>query len=247
MMRTETISLSDGPVLRRQSDRRFFAWLAVSVGLLVFVGFSRTYYLHTFFKTPKLTTFLHFHAAVMTGWIVLFVVQTFLITSNRRRTHMVLGAFGAGYAVLVVVIGCTATLLSARREVLAHSQFLSSFLTVLALELTQMALFASFVALGAWLRSRSAYHKRFMLLATLCMLPNPIVRLFIWAGFGSNIVILSVWALLVAVVVLLDWMRNRRLHPALGFGATISIAFLYLAYFGSLTSFWQHFAAHAVG
>lgn len=232
---------------RRQSEHRFFAWLAITVALLVFIGFSRTYYLRTLFKTPKLTIFLHFHAAVMTGWIALFAVQTFLISSNRTRVHRVLGAFGAGYAVLVVLMGYSATVFAARREVLEHSEFVSSFLTVLALELTQMALFAAFVVFGVWWRNRGGYHKRLMLLATFCMLPNPIVRLFVWAGFGSNIVILSLWASLVAAVALLDWMRNGRLHPAFGFGATITIAFLYLAYFGSLTPVWQRFAAKAVG
>jgi hypothetical protein len=143
-------------------------------------------------------------------------------------------------------MGCTATVLSSRREVRAHSEFVSSFLTVLALELTQMLLFASLVAAGVWLRNRAGYHKRLMLLATFCILPNPIVRLFIWAGFGSNIVILSFWASLVAAVVLLDSMRNRRLHRAFGFGATITVSFLYLAYFGSLTPLWQRFAARAV-
>jgi len=196
---------------------------------------------------PAPTRFLHFHGAVMTGWIVLFAVQTFLITSNRIPIHRILGAFGAGYALLVVQIGTAATLVAARREVRAHSEFVSSVLTVLALELTQMALFASLVALGVWLRKRTGYHKRLMLLATFCILPNPIVRLFIWVGLGSNIMILVFWTSLVTAVVLFDSIRNRRVHPAFGFGATIIVVFLYLVYFGSRTPLWQHFAANMVG
>lgn len=246
-MRTDAITFSEVPAIRRQSDRRLFAWLAVSIVILVFVGFSRTYYLHSLFKTPNLSMFLHVHGAVMTGWIVFFAVQTFLVTLNHTRFHRTLGTFGAGYAVLVVVMGCTATVLAARREVLAHSQFVASFLTVLALELTQMFLFASLVASGVGMRNRAGCHKRLMLLATFCMLPNPMVRLFVWAGFGSNIMILVFWSSLLTAVVLLDSIRSRRLHPAFGFGATITITFLYLAYFGSLTSIWQRFAANAVG
>jgi hypothetical protein len=196
---------------------------------------------------PALSWFLHLHAAVMTGWIGLFAVQTFLIASNRTPAHRILGGFGAGFAVLVVLMGTMATLVAARREVRAHSESVSSVLTVLALELTQMALFASLVVLGVWFRNRTGYHKRLMLLATFCILPNPIVRLFIWAGLGSNIMILSLWALLVIAVVLLDSIRNRKLHPAFGLGAAVTIAFLYLAYFGSLTQLWQRFAAKAVG
>jgi hypothetical protein len=247
MMKTNATIPSEAPVVRGQSDRRLFALLAVSIVILVFVGFSRTYYLHSLFKMPDLSVFLHVHGAVMTGWIALFAFQTLLVASNRTRIHRTLGIFGAGYAALVVVMGCTATVLAARREVLAHSQFASSFLTVLALELTQMLLFASLVASAIWMRNRAGYHKRLMLLATFWMLPNPIVRLFVWAGFGSNIMILVSWSSLVTAVVLLDSIRGRRLHPAFGLGATITIAFLYLAYFGSLTTLWQRFAGNAVG
>lgn len=246
MIRAEATPLSKVPTIRGQSDRRFFAWLAVSIVILVFVGFSRTYYLHSLFTTPKLSMFLQVHGVVMSGWIALYAIQTFLVTLNHTRIHRTLGTFGAGYSVLVVVMGCTATVLAARREVLAHSQFAASFLTVLALELTQMFLFASLVASGVWMRNRAGYHKRLMLLATFCMLPNPLVRLFVWVGFGSNLMILSFWALLLTAIVLLDSIRNNRLHPSLGFGATITIGFLYLAYFGSLTSVWQHFAAKTV-
>jgi len=237
-----------GPaVIARQPEHRFFVWLAVLIAILVFVGFSRTYYLQSLFKTPKLSIFLHVHGAVMTGWILLFAVQTSLIASSRIRIHRALGIFGAGYALLVVAMGCTANVLATRREVRAHSEFVSSILTVLALEFTQMLLFASLVTFGVWLRNRAGYHKRLMLLATFCILPNPIVRLFVWAGFGSNLVILTTWASLVTAVVLLDSIRRRSLHPAFGFGATITVAFLYLAYFASLTPFWQHLAGNAVG
>jgi hypothetical protein len=121
-------------------------------------------------------------------------------------------------------MGCSANVLATRREVLAHSPHVASILTVFALELTQMLLFASLVVSGIWLRNRPEYHKRLMLLATFCILPNPVVRLFIWAGFGSNIVILTVWSSLLLTIVLLESIRNRRLHPAFTFGATITIA-----------------------
>ena len=230
-----------------EAEHHFFAWLAGSIVVLVFVGFARTYYLHSLFGMPALSRFLHFHGAVMTGWIVWFAGQTFLITSNRIPVHRILGAFGAGYAVLVVLMGTTATLVAARREVRAHSESVYSVLTVLALELTQMALFAALVAFGVWFRNRTGHHKRLMILATFCILPNPIVRLFIWAGLGSNIMILGFWASLVAAVVLFDSIRNRRVHPAFGFGATIIVVLLYLVYFGSRTPLWQHFAANMVG
>jgi hypothetical protein len=101
----------------RSGDRRYFVWFALFAVALVFAGFSRTYFLHGLFHTPNLSRFMHIHAAVMTGWIVLFAFQTFLIKWHRTSLHRTLGYFGAGYAALVVIMGCSATFLSARREV----------------------------------------------------------------------------------------------------------------------------------
>lgn len=61
MTATKARALYGLPVTARQCERRFFVWLAVSIVFLVFVGFSRTYYLQSLFKIPKLSMFLHVH------------------------------------------------------------------------------------------------------------------------------------------------------------------------------------------
>jgi hypothetical protein len=231
----------------RSAERRFFAWTAALIAIFVFVGFSRTYYFHSLFGMPDLSVFLRIHGAVMSGWVVLFFAQTALVSVDRVAAHRALGTFGAVYAALVVLLGSSATVLSARREVRAHSDFVSSFLAVLALELTQMLLFASLVGAAVWLRNRPSYHKRLMLLATLCMLPNVFVRLLLPLGVQSNIAFLSIWATLVLAIVLTDTLRNRKLHPAFGIGVTVVLASMYVAYFASRTPLWQHFAAGVVG
>ncbi len=245
-MQLSGVSEQSGAKVLMQAERRFFLWLAALIVVLVLAGFSRTYYFHTLFGQPGLSRFLHIHGAVMTGWIVLLFIQTSLVSAGRVTWHRKLGAFGAGYAVLVVVMGCTATVLAARREVRAHSQFVSSFLTVLALELTQMLMFASLVALAVWLRNRPDHHKRLMLLATLCMLPNPMVRLSVLVGINTNIGILAIWALVVVAVAAADTLRSRALHPVFRIGAVAIIGLLYCAYFASRTGFWQQFSARAV-
>ena len=231
----------------RSTERRFFAWTAALITFFVFVGFSRTYYFHSWFRMPEPSVFLRIHGAVMSGWIILFLAQTALVSVDRVAAHRALGTVGAVYAALVVLLGSSATVLSARREVRAHSDFVSSFLTVLALELTQMLLFASLVGVAIWLRNRPSHHKRLMLLATLCMLPNVFVRLLLPLGVQSNLAFLGIWAALVLAMLLLDSLRNRKIHPAFGIGVPVLLASMYLAYFVSRTSLWQNFAASVVG
>jgi hypothetical protein len=229
----------------RQNERRLFAWCAGFIVLLVFAGFSRTYFLHTFFRLPAPSLFLRIHGAVMSGWILIYFIQTILISVNRVTAHRTFGVFGAGYAALVVAFGTAATFLSARREVRGHTDAVFSFLNVFGLELAQMFLFASLVVAAIWLRNRPDHHKRLMLLGTLCMLPNAVVRLFL-RFFDTNLAFLSIWATLVVVIVLIDSLRNRRLHPAFGIGATIALTVMYSAQFASRTQAWQVFASHLV-
>jgi hypothetical protein len=88
-----------------------------------------------------------------------------------------------------------------------------------------------------------------MLLATLCIIPNVIVRLSFLTTidfFQRNINLLSLWALTVIFVVALDSYRLRRLHPAFGFAGAIVVGSLYAAYFLGLTSGWRRFASWIV-
>jgi hypothetical protein len=98
-------------------DRRFYGWSAITVALIVLVGFARTYYLKGFFGTRTLAPFVHFHGLVMSAW----VVQTRLIAAHRVALHRSLGILGCCLAAVVVVVAADATLQAARREVAAHS------------------------------------------------------------------------------------------------------------------------------
>lgn len=209
--------------------------------IFVFLGFARTFYLHRLFGVPAPTSFMAFHGTLMSGWMVLLFTQTALINSNRVRWHRRLGVFGAFYAALIVPVGCMATLIAAAREVRAHSAMAASQLTVLALELTQMLLFAGLVTAAVSLRNRYDWHKRLMLMATLCILPNVIVRLSFLTNiefFTRNINLLGLWALTVVLVVAIDSYRRRQLHPAFGLVGTLTIASLYAAYFVGISHEW---------
>jgi hypothetical protein len=228
-----------------RAEHRLFLWAAILIALVTFAGFARTYFLRGAFHSPELSVFLHAHGAVMTSWIVLYLVQAILVTRRRVGLHRRLGYLGAGVAVLVVVMGCAATILAAARELRLHSQLVNLQLSILGLELAQMALFGGFVATAIMLRSRTDMHKRLMLLATLCMMPNPEIRI---APFlTSNLGVVVFWGVQVVLVVLLDAVLNRRLHRAFAGCALAAIAVLYAVSYGANTAAWRQFAGHILG
>ena len=180
----------------------------------------------------------------MTSWITLFLVQTLLISARRVQLHRKLGLLGIVFAVLVVAFGVSATVIAAKREVAAQTPGVPIVITVLALELTQMLMFGGFVFAGLWLRNRPEYHKRLMVLATLCMIPNALVRLTVW--WPSFLPPLILWTILIVSIAVTDLAVHRKLHPVFAKWATVQICLLWLAYFVGVSTFWQSWARRAL-
>lgn len=97
-------------------ERRFYLGVSLLFMALVFWTFARTFYLKAFFATSVLSPLLHIHSVVMSGWVVLLVVQSSLIAAHRVQWHRRLGVFGVGWAVLVVILGSVTTVHAAARE-----------------------------------------------------------------------------------------------------------------------------------
>ena len=87
----ESTALPDA--LRR--ERQFFTLMTVALGVGVFVGFSRTFYLRPLFPGAEAyaapETFFYWHGAVFTAWIALLITQAWLI---RRRSVLLIWYVG---------------------------------------------------------------------------------------------------------------------------------------------------------
>lgn len=232
--------------MRRQAaDSTFFLAAAGTFAALVFLAFAQKFYLGWLLQSPHLPLLLQVHATVMTGWALLFALQTALVEKGRIGLHRRLGKIGAGWAVLVVILGCVTTLHASAREVREHTEFASLQLTITGLELTEMSLFAGFVAAAVWLRRRGDYHKRLMLLTLVCMLPSVLPRLPL--GYFQSLlsILLGVYAVLVLCIGM-DVLRHRRVHPAFATGGLIFATALLLAFLGAQTSLWHAWLSRIV-
>jgi hypothetical protein len=225
---------------RIKFDRRFYLGAGLIALALVFWGFAPTYYLKLVFGAPALPARLHIHGAVMSSWLLLFFAQACLISARRVDWHRRLGVVGIVIAILVVILGSTTTFNAAAREVGRHSDEANARVTVLCLELVQMALFGGLVTAAIAMRRRADFHKRLMLLATACLMPSAFSRIplnltFMVSNFMS---ILILFNLCVIVPALIDTLRNHRLHPAFGWGGLIVIGALNLAYPIAISPAW---------
>ena len=57
-------------------SRWFYVFAASLIAAIIFAGFSRTFYLNSYFAKLHLPTVSLVHAIVFTSWILLLIVQT---------------------------------------------------------------------------------------------------------------------------------------------------------------------------
>ncbi len=204
-------------------DRPLFVGSLILVLVLVFAGFAQTFYLKNWFGTPPLSNLLLLHGLVMSAWLTLFVVQTALVEFGRTDLHRRLGVAGAGLAALVLIVGVVAALDAGRRGFSPAPEVTPQMF--LAIPLVDMVVFAIFVGLALAKRRNSGTHKRLMLLGTVSMLTPAVARLPLDALKQAGLpAFFGVTLAVVILIVVIDTMRHRRLHPAFGWGAALLIA-----------------------
>jgi hypothetical protein len=191
---------------------------------------------------PELSTLKLVHGAIFSTWIGLFVVQTWLVASDRRDVHRRLGVAGALLVVAMCAAGYLLAVDSGRRGFSPDSHVTP--LSFMAVPLFDLGVFAALIAGALLLRRRADWHKRLMLLATLSLLPPAIARIALQfppapvmpIAFGGT-------ALIVLAAILIDRSAQRRLHPAMLWGGLLVIVSLPGRILIARTQAWQDLAA----
>jgi hypothetical protein len=204
----------------RRNDDAFYAGASLAIVVAVLVGFAPTYYLRSYFHAAPLPLLLRVHGFVFTGWILLFVTQTSLIAGRRIDLHRRLGSVGAVLAGLLVVLGLTAAIVSARRNFAADN---SGALTFLPIPSGDMLVFCVLAATGIYYRRRSDVHKRLMFLATISILDAAFAR---WplAIVADGTRSFAAADLFIVAALIHDVVSHRRLHPANIWGGLLIVA-----------------------
>lgn len=238
--------MAANPAVQRSGrDRRLYTWFAILMPIIVVLGFARTYYLKGFFDTPVIPGLLvHLHGAVMTSWVILFMVQVWLVSSRRVRVHQRLGKIGAGLAILVVLVGVTTGIASAARGATTGPPPLQ----FLVIPLGDMLLFALLIGTALYFRRRMDIHKRLMLVAAVNLLTPAIARIpFNFIINGGPLVFFGLTDLILVACVAIDTVKNRKLHPAFLWGTLLVILSQPLRILLAGTETWIQFATWLVG
>lgn len=215
-----------GAAARAGAPDRLYAYAALGVAALVFAGFARSYYLRAFFSARHLTPLAHLHGILMTGWIVLFVMQAQLIARRRVAVHRRLGVLGAALAAVIVLVGSltVAAVIHRRFPGAGVARFARIFVEFDGLSLW---VFGALVCAALAWRGRPDVHKRLMLCATVALLPPAVGRIAEYVLPGSDwdlVIAAATTSAFVLVCALVDTLRLGRLHPAMACGTACVLA-----------------------
>ncbi len=227
----------------RLREHRFYLASGIAFAVLVFVGFSKAYYLKPFFDSkPFYSTLVYFHAGVMTAWVLLFATQTWLVSAKKVRVHMKLGWIGVGLALLVLVTGYYVSIGAEAHQTAADRGGIPP-LAFMIIPITDLVMFVIlFGAAIAW-RKRPADHKRLMLLTAANFLPPAAARFPVESMQALGpIFFFGVPTVLVIAALTYDVWRSRRLNTAFLVGSILLIASFPLRLLIAGTDGWMRLA-----
>ncbi len=230
-------------------DRVFYSAMAITMAIVVFIGFAPTFYLRDFFGAPvsvsgaaSLSPLVVAHGILFSAWVVLFIVQTALVASRRVALHRRMGVAGVVLAVLMLIAGVTIAIQAAARGSAPPGADALGFLII---PLGDMALFATFIIAAVALRRNKEAHKRLMLLAYISILVAAVARFpgVIQHGplffFGLTFIYLG-------IAVTYDLWSRRRVHAVYIWGSALLVASVPLRLMLSGTAAWRAVAEFLV-
>jgi hypothetical protein len=192
----------------------------------------------------------HTHGIVITLWCVMLITQAYLIRTNQRATHRIVG--WASYVLAPLVVAATINLIHFRMK--GGGTLPQIGLFQLALMVNAAIAFLALYGLAIYYRREPALHGRYMV-CTVFPLFTPVTDRLMYAHWPSLTTLVPTLdgvplvqvlgfgladALLVSLVVW-DWRARRRVHA---FAAALGVLVIYHASVLTLYrfEFWRSFA-----
>jgi hypothetical protein len=210
------MSKTDLIVDKKKKPLSFFSVIAIIGLAAVLIGFGKTFIVPTVEGTFKAPIIVHIHGAFAFTWILLFLLQTFLIHYGKYSIHRTLGIFG-----FLVALGVTITLIFVGKYVVTRDlrQGIGDFsYSNLPGVITSALMYFGLVLSGILTRKNSPVHKRFMLLATIVVLWPAWFR---FRHYFPSVPRPDIWFALVLAdsLIIVAWIwdknRNGKIHPVL--------------------------------
>jgi len=173
-MSTTEVGIPVPAVQRSVTKRRggflqnyFYFAMALLIPAIVVFGFSFTIGRNLIHPAIPRPTILYVHAAVFSGWLVFFLLQSSLVRTRNVQVHRSIGWFGAVFGALIPVIGVATAIAMGRFDIHALQQ--KHVEMDLMIPLWDMVVFATAFGLAIYWRGKPEYHRRLVYVATCAL------------------------------------------------------------------------------
>jgi hypothetical protein len=204
---------------KRPIERRYFTGMAlamIAISLLAFIP-SIT---HPAERRAPLSALAAAHGIVFFAWLLLFLIQSRLIATQRVANHRRLGLASIVILALMIPLAYATTIAMVRRGYDLSGDLGIGINHGLALEtvfpLANLLIFTTLAIAALAYRSRPEIHKRLMLFANIELMPAPLAHLIghtPWLASLPAVIVMVPIAAFVAAVVGRDLLVARRIHP----------------------------------
>jgi hypothetical protein len=169
------VTVKTGQPATLPQDHQFYPAIATVLAVLVFAGFTPSFYSRAWSSDlAPMAVPVFVHGVAGTFFVLVFAAQSWLIALGGSRFHQRLGVVGAVIAAAFVTSGVVVTVNLEQSHVSEPMRVLAAHVWTNA---APLAAFAVLVGAGIWQRRVPARHKRLMLLAAVVLLPPATGRL----------------------------------------------------------------------
>ncbi len=159
-----------------QPTQSFFYW-GLGMLLVSVVAFIPSYFSPLINNTSiGPIKFVHWHALFVMLWLLLLVIQPWLVSQRKIKLHQILGVFG-----ILIAIGVIYTSLMVQAQFMHHYLSLNELthaVKVPFFRLMTLLVFTACVVLSLVIKDRS-WHKRLIFLGSFAILEAAFARLFL--------------------------------------------------------------------
>lgn len=230
--------------VNRTGERVFFGGMAILLCVAVIIGFFPTYFGAGMLRAPLPSPILHIHGAAFTLWMVLFLIQSALVSARRLNWHRSLGTVAFCLPPLMVILGLVAAI-----DALLRGVRIGPLDPAVSLSIPLLGIICFwFVIFAAWRsRRRPDAHKRLVLIATIALVDAALGR-FPWDKIGLSPAAGAVTGLgiLILLVVAYDLVALHRIHRSTLWAAPLTFAVGAFSVPIGMTGAWHTFAAWLV-
>ncbi len=150
-----------------------FFFLIITV--FIIMGFFKSYFGFIPYFNSSITAMMHFHAVVMSLYVILLIVQPFLIFYKKFEIHRVLGKFSQ-VLVPFIILSFFAMIHKEYNDKLLNKISNAEFIEFTFLNIAKLSLFASFYLLAIIHKRNTPFHMRYIIATALVFVEPSLSR-----------------------------------------------------------------------